>query len=42
MQSLVKRLRRKLQALGTDASIDVVRGVGLRLSDHQQARVERA
>lgn len=42
VQSLVKRLRRKLLALGTDASIDVVRGVGLRLSDHQEARVERA
>ncbi|MDG4810563.1 winged helix-turn-helix domain-containing protein [Micromonospora sp. WMMD1120] len=42
VQSLVKRLRRKLHDLGTDAAIDVVRGVGLRLTDHQQARVERA
>ncbi|MBM7489078.1 DNA-binding winged helix-turn-helix (wHTH) protein [Micromonospora luteifusca] len=42
VQSLVKRLRRKLHALGTGAAIDVVRGVGLRLTDHQQARVERA
>ncbi|MGW2624592.1 winged helix-turn-helix domain-containing protein [Micromonospora taraxaci] len=42
VQSLVKRLRRKLHDLGTLATIDVVRGVGLRLTDHQQARVERA
>ncbi|SCF10804.1 Transcriptional regulatory protein, C terminal [Micromonospora chokoriensis] len=42
VQSLVKRLRRKLHDLGTRATIDVVRGVGLRLADHQQARVERA
>ncbi|MGC4745887.1 winged helix-turn-helix domain-containing protein [Micromonospora sp. DT201] len=42
VQSLVKRLRRKLHDLGTGAAIDVVRGVGLRLTDHQQARVERA
>ncbi|MGI5520383.1 winged helix-turn-helix domain-containing protein [Micromonospora sp. CA-259024] len=42
VQSLVKRLRRKLHDLGTGATIDVVRGVGLRLTDHQQARVERA
>ncbi|WFE99791.1 winged helix-turn-helix domain-containing protein [Micromonospora sp. WMMD964] len=42
VQSLVKRLRRKLHDLGTRATIDVVRGVGLRLTDHQQARVERA
>lgn len=42
VQSLVKRLRRKLHGLGTKATIDVVRGVGLRLTDHQQARVERA
>ncbi|MEV0212180.1 winged helix-turn-helix domain-containing protein [Micromonospora sp. NPDC050695] len=42
VQSLVKRLRRKLHDLGTGATIDAVRGVGLRLTDHQQARVERA
>ncbi|WP_309232070.1 winged helix-turn-helix domain-containing protein [Micromonospora tarensis] len=42
VQSLVKRLRRKLHDLGTGAAIDVVRGVGLRLTDHQNARVERA
>ncbi|MEU7800111.1 winged helix-turn-helix domain-containing protein [Micromonospora arborensis] len=42
VQSLVKRLRRKLHDLGTGATIDVVRGVGLRMTDHQQARVERA
>ncbi|MFC5927119.1 winged helix-turn-helix domain-containing protein [Micromonospora vulcania] len=42
VQSLVKRLRRKLHDLGTGATIDVTRGVGLRLTDHQQARVERA
>jgi DNA-binding winged helix-turn-helix (wHTH) protein len=42
VQSVVKRLRRKLLELGTDATIDAVRGVGLRLTDRQQPRVERA
>ncbi|MFI6262619.1 winged helix-turn-helix domain-containing protein [Micromonospora sp. NPDC051006] len=42
VQSLVKRLRRKLHELGTDATIDAVRGVGLRLADHQQPRLGRA
>ncbi|MER7334152.1 MULTISPECIES: winged helix-turn-helix domain-containing protein [unclassified Micromonospora] len=39
VQSLVKRLRRKLTGLGTGVTIDVVRGVGFRLTDHQQPRV---
>ncbi|MEH1168243.1 helix-turn-helix domain-containing protein [Micromonospora sp. CPCC 205539] len=42
VQSLVKRLRRKLQDLGTGAGIEAVRGVGLRLTDRQQPRIERA
>ncbi|MEV1332141.1 winged helix-turn-helix domain-containing protein [Micromonospora costi] len=39
VQSLVKRLRRKLAELGTGITIDAVRGVGLRLTDHRQPRV---
>ncbi|MER5334610.1 winged helix-turn-helix domain-containing protein [Micromonospora sp. NPDC002717] len=39
VQSLVKRLRRKLAGLGTGVTIDAVRGVGFRLTDHQQPRV---
>ncbi|MEU8071889.1 winged helix-turn-helix domain-containing protein [Micromonospora sp. NPDC049151] len=39
VQSLVKRLRRKLDGLGTGVTIAAVRGVGLRLTDHRQPRV---
>jgi DNA-binding response OmpR family regulator len=39
VQSLVKRLRRKLAQLGTGITIDAVRGVGFRLTDHQRPRV---
>ncbi|MGW4498736.1 winged helix-turn-helix domain-containing protein [Micromonospora sp. NPDC004336] len=39
VQSLVKRLRRKLTGLGTGVTIDAVRGVGFRLTDHRQPRV---
>ncbi|MEV5768241.1 winged helix-turn-helix domain-containing protein [Micromonospora sp. NPDC052213] len=39
VQSLVKRLRRKLAGLGTGVTIDAVRGVGFRLTEHQQPRV---
>lgn len=42
VQSLVKRLRRKLTELGTGATIDAVRGVGLRLTDRRQPRIGRA
>ncbi|MET8529960.1 winged helix-turn-helix domain-containing protein [Micromonospora sp. NPDC005172] len=42
VQSLVKRLRRKLRDLGTGAAIEVVRGVGLRLTDRQDPRIGRA
>ncbi|MEU8179200.1 winged helix-turn-helix domain-containing protein [Micromonospora sp. NPDC049047] len=42
VQSLVKRLRRKLHDLDTGASIEAVRGVGLRLTDRRHPRVERA
>ncbi|GAA2216594.1 hypothetical protein GCM10010429_43920 [Micromonospora olivasterospora] len=35
VQSLVKRLRRKLSELGTGVTIDAVRGVGFRLTDHR-------
>ncbi|MCO1594630.1 winged helix-turn-helix domain-containing protein [Micromonospora sp. RHAY321] len=42
VQSLVKRLRRKLRDLGTGASIEAVRGVGLRLTDRQEPRIGRA
>ncbi|MFG1718627.1 winged helix-turn-helix domain-containing protein [Micromonospora chalcea] len=39
VQSLVKRLRRKLDELGTGVTIAAVRGVGLRLTDHRDPRV---
>ncbi|MFI0793443.1 winged helix-turn-helix domain-containing protein [Micromonospora rubida] len=39
VQSLVKRLRRKLGELGTGVTVVAVRGVGLRLTDHRQPRV---
>ncbi|SCF15261.1 Transcriptional regulatory protein, C terminal [Micromonospora viridifaciens] len=42
VQSLVKRLRRKLAELGTDVTIDAVRGVGFRLTEHQRPRVSGA
>ncbi|MET8231812.1 winged helix-turn-helix domain-containing protein [Micromonospora sp. NPDC005298] len=42
VQSLVKRLRRKLHALGTNATIEAVRGVGLLLTDRQEPRIGRA
>ena len=35
IQSLVKRLRRKLRRLGTTARIDAVRGTGFRLTDRR-------
>jgi DNA-binding response OmpR family regulator len=34
LQSAVKRLRHKLASLGTTVTIDAIRGVGFRLSDH--------
>ncbi|MEU5903343.1 winged helix-turn-helix domain-containing protein [Micromonospora sp. NPDC047527] len=42
VQSLVKRLRRKLLDLGTAATIEAVRGVGLLLTDRQEPRIGRA
>ncbi|SCG70308.1 Transcriptional regulatory protein, C terminal [Micromonospora inositola] len=42
VQSLVKRLRRKLNELGTGVTIDAVRGVGFRLTDHQRPNVSGA
>ncbi|MGC5020717.1 winged helix-turn-helix domain-containing protein [Micromonospora sp. DT47] len=42
VQSLVKRLRRKLNELGTGVTIDAVRGVGFRLTDHQRPHVSGA
>lgn len=36
VHSLVKRLRRKLDELGTTVTIDAVRGTGFRLTDHQR------
>lgn len=36
VHSLVKRLRRKLDELGTTITIDAVRGTGFRLTDHQR------
>jgi DNA-binding winged helix-turn-helix (wHTH) protein len=35
LQSLVKRLRRKLVQLGSTVTIDAVRGTGFRLTDHR-------
>ncbi|MEV4200914.1 winged helix-turn-helix domain-containing protein [Micromonospora globbae] len=42
VHSLVKRLRRKLADLGTGITIDAVRGVGFRLTDHRRPRVTGA
>jgi DNA-binding response OmpR family regulator len=39
VQSLVKRLRRKLGELGTSVTVDAVRGTGFRLSDHQHPTI---
>ncbi|MBY8870235.1 winged helix-turn-helix domain-containing protein [Micromonospora sp. PLK6-60] len=39
VQSLVKRLRRKLHGLGTGVTIDAERGVGFRLTEHGPPRV---
>ncbi|PGH45792.1 winged helix family transcriptional regulator [Micromonospora sp. WMMA1996] len=39
VQSLVKRLRRKLDGLGTGVTVVAVRGVGLRLTDHRRPPV---
>ncbi|ADB33958.1 putative two component transcriptional regulator, winged helix family [Kribbella flavida DSM 17836] len=39
VHSLVKRLRRKLDELGTTVTIDAVRGTGFRLADHQRPAV---
>ncbi|WP_244317222.1 winged helix-turn-helix domain-containing protein [Micromonospora terminaliae] len=40
VQSLVKRLRRKLDRLGTGVTVVAVRGVGLRLTDHRRPRAQ--
>lgn len=40
VQSLVKRLRRKLDQLGTGVTVVAVRGVGLRLADHRRPRAQ--
>ncbi|MET8255254.1 winged helix-turn-helix domain-containing protein [Micromonospora sp. NPDC005197] len=42
VQSLVKRLRRKLRDLGAGATIEAVRGVGLRLTGRHEPRIGRA
>jgi DNA-binding winged helix-turn-helix (wHTH) protein len=39
VHSVVKRLRRKLDDLGTTVSIDSVRGIGFRLTDHQRPMI---
>ncbi|MEU4295481.1 winged helix-turn-helix domain-containing protein [Kribbella sp. NPDC026596] len=39
VHSVVKRLRRKLDELGTTVTIDAVRGIGFRLTDHQRPSV---
>jgi hypothetical protein len=39
IHSVVKRLRRKLDDLGTTVTIDAVRGTGFRLTDHQRPTV---
>ncbi|MEU4335262.1 winged helix-turn-helix domain-containing protein [Micromonospora lupini] len=42
VQSLVKRLRRKLRDLDAGATIEAVRGVGLRLTGRHEPRIGRA
>jgi hypothetical protein len=39
VHSLVKRVRRKLDDLGTTVTIDAVRGTGFRLADHQRPAI---
>jgi len=39
VHSVVKRLRRKLDELGTTVTIDAVRGTGFRLTDHQRPAI---
>lgn len=39
VHSLVKRLRRKLDELGTTVTVDAVRGKGFRLTDHQRPSI---
>lgn len=39
VHSLVKRVRRKLDELGTTVTIDAVRGTGFRLTDHKRPSV---
>lgn len=39
VHSLVKRVRRKLDELGTTVTIDAVRGTGFRLTDHQNPTI---
>jgi DNA-binding response OmpR family regulator len=39
VHSVVKRLRRKLDELGTTVTIDAVRGIGFRLTDHQRPMI---
>lgn len=39
VHSVVKRLRRKLDELGTTVTIDSVRGIGFRLTDHQRPMI---
>jgi DNA-binding winged helix-turn-helix (wHTH) protein len=39
VHSVVKRLRRKLEDLGTTVTIDAVRGIGFRLTDHQRPMI---
>lgn len=42
VQSLVKRLRRKLAEVGTGITIDAVRGVGFRLTQHRPPEISGA
>ncbi|GAA0600685.1 winged helix-turn-helix transcriptional regulator [Kribbella sandramycini] len=39
VHSVVKRLRRKLDELGTTVTVDAVRGTGFRLTDHQRPAI---
>jgi DNA-binding response OmpR family regulator len=39
VHSLVKRVRRKLDELGTTVTIDAVRGTGFCLTDHQRPAI---